>query len=103
MSLRAGLGARGSIVAIGDAVARLILLGHQSFAAGLELVDGNGLDHLSLTGHQVVDTLECVPDTLSELCNLYVVSDISVSRCLPSPNDGVIITSDSVDRYNMFV
>src|SRR5256712_13715947 len=96
MSLRAGLGARGSIVAIGDAVASLILLGHQSFAAGLELGDGNGLDHLSLTGHQVVDTLECVPHTLSELWNLVVVSDLALRRCLPRPNQVVLLPSGEV-------
>src|SRR5206468_6201787 len=56
----------GSIVAIGYAVARLILLGHQAFATGRELVNGNGLDHLSLPGHQALNTRQCVADELAE-------------------------------------
>ena len=93
----AGLGARGSIVAIGDAEARLGLLGHQAFAAGLELVDGDGLDHVSLPGHQDVDTLQCFADALAEPCNLDVVSDIAVRRRLPRPDEGVVLPSESVD------
>src|SRR6516165_1192208 len=53
--LHAGRGSRGSIVAIGNAEARLGLLGHQSFAACIELVDGDGFDHVSLTRHQGFD------------------------------------------------
>jgi hypothetical protein len=53
----AGLGARGSIVAIGDAETRLGLLGDQAFPAGVELIDGDGLDHVSLPGYQHVNTL----------------------------------------------
>src|SRR5262249_21329247 len=44
----ARLGARSSVVAIGDAEARLDLLGHQASPASLQLVDGNSLDQLSL-------------------------------------------------------
>jgi hypothetical protein len=53
----ARLGARGSIVAIGDAETRLGLLGDQAFPAGLELIDGDGLDHVSLPSYQHVNTL----------------------------------------------
>src|SRR5262249_55921237 len=62
--LLAGLSARGSIVAVGDAEASLRLLRHQAFAAALELVDGDSLDHVSLPRHQGVDTLECFPNAL---------------------------------------
>jgi len=103
MSLTAGLGASGSIVAIGDAEARLGLLGHQAFPAGLELVDGDGLDHVSLPGYQHVDTLQSVADALAEPCNLDIVSDVAVRRRLPRPNEGVILPSESVDRCIQFV
>jgi hypothetical protein len=53
----ARLGARSSIVAIGDAEASLDLLRHQAFTASLKLVDGDVLDHLSLPGHQEIDVL----------------------------------------------
>jgi len=56
----AGLGTRGSIVAIGDAETRLGLLGDQAFPADLELVDGDSLDHVSLPGYQHIGTLQCV-------------------------------------------
>src|SRR5262249_50585384 len=44
--LHRGLGARGPIVAVGDGEPGLGLLGHQPIPAGLELVDGDGFDHL---------------------------------------------------------
>src|SRR5215471_7959113 len=102
MSPRVGLSARGSIVAIGDAEARLGLLGGQAFPAGLELVDGDGLDHVSLPGDQDVDTLQCFVDALAEPCNLDVITDITVRRRLPRPNEGVILPSESVNRCIQF-
>jgi hypothetical protein len=50
-SSSARLGARSSIVAIGDAEASLDLLRHQAFTASLKLINGDILDHLSLPGH----------------------------------------------------
>src|SRR6266403_3072645 len=99
----AGLVARSSIVAIGDAEARLHLLRHQSFPAGLELVDGDGLDRVSLPGDQDVDTLHCFVHALAEPRNLDVVSDVTVCRRLPRPNEGIILPSQSVDRRIQFV
>src|SRR5262249_42599904 len=58
------LGARGSIVAIGDAEPRLDLLGHQASPASLKLVDGDVLDHLSLPGLQDFDMLQCAANAL---------------------------------------
>ena len=103
MSPRVGLSARGSIVAIGDAEARLDLLGDQAFPACLKLVDGDGLDHVSLPGYQDFDTLQCVVDALAESCNLDVVSDVTVRGRLPRPNEGVILLTESVDRRIQFV
>src|SRR6516225_477900 len=97
-----GLGARGSIVAIGDAVARLGLLGHQTLSAGLELVDGDGLDHVSLAGHQQVHTLQCVADAFAESCNLQVISDVAVRRRLSRPYEGVVLPSESLDLRIQF-
>src|SRR5215467_4215209 len=98
MSPRVGLGARGSIVAIGDPEARLGLLGGQAFPAGFELVDGDGLDHVSLPGDQDVDTSQCFIDALAEPCNLDVVTDVAVRGRLPRPNEGLILPSESVNR-----
>src|SRR5499425_1739049 len=102
MSPRVGLGPRGSIVAIGDAEASLGLLGGQAFPAGPESVDGDGLDHVSLPGDQDVDTLQCFVDALAEPCNLDVVTDVTVRRRLPRPNEGVILPSESVNRCIQF-
>src|SRR5262249_40276550 len=96
-SPRVRLGARGSIVAIGDAVARLDLLGHQASPASLKLVDGNVLDHLPLAGHQDVDMLQCAANALAEPCNLGIVSDITMRRRLPRPNVGLVSLMESVD------
>src|SRR5262245_52163295 len=93
----AALGTRGSIVAVGDPEARLILLDHQSFTSSLELVDSNGFDHLALTVHQVRDTLLCVTDTLAQLFDLDVVSDVAMRRRLPCPDKGVVLLSEHVD------
>src|SRR5260370_13714697 len=103
MSPRVGLGARGSIVAIGDAETRLGLLGDQAFPAGLELVDGDGLDHVSLSCDQDVGALQCLVNALAEPCNLDVVSDVTVRRRLSRPNEGVILPSESVERCFQFV
>src|SRR5260370_8522118 len=100
---RIGLGARGSIVAIGDAEPRLGLLRNQALLAGLELIGGNGLDHVSLPGDQDVDTLQCLVNALAEPCNLDVVSDVTVRRRLSRPNEGVILPSESVERCIEFV
>jgi hypothetical protein len=78
-------------------------LGDQAFPARLELVDGDGLDHVSLPSYQDFDTLQCVVDALAEPCNLDVVSDVTVRGCLPRPNEGVILTTESVDRRIHFV
>ena len=102
MSPRVGLSARGSIVAIGDAKACLGLLGGQAFPAGLELVDGDGLNHVSLPGDQDVDTLQCFVDALAEPCNLDVVTDVTVRRRLPRPDEGVILPSERVNRRIQF-
>src|SRR5580765_5425563 len=103
MSPRARLGACRSIVAIGDAKARVGLLGDQAFPAGLELVDGDGLDHVSLPGNQEVDTLQCLADTLTQPCDLDVVADVTVGRRLPPSDEGFILPSESVDRCFQFV
>jgi len=103
VSLRAGLDARSSIVTIGHAVARLDLLGYQPFPAGLELVGGDGLDHVSLTRHQSVDTLQCTARALAKLCNLRVVSHIAVRRRLPCPDEGIVLPSESVNLRIQFV
>ena len=100
---RVGLDPRGSIVTIGDAEARLGLLGDQAFPAGLELVDGDGLDHVPLPGYQHVDTLQRVVDALAEPCNLDIVSYIAMRRCLPRPNEGVIPLTESIKRCFQFV
>jgi len=84
VSLRAGLDARSAVVTIGHAITRLGLLGHQSFPACLKLVDGDRLDHVSLAGHQSVDTLQCPTRTLPKLGNLGVVSDIAVCGRQPA-------------------
>jgi len=102
VSPRVGLGSCSSIVAIGNAEARLGLLGGQAFPAGLELVDGDGLDHVSLPGNQDVDMLQCFVDALAEPCNLNVVPDVTVRRRLPRPNEGVILPSQSVNRCIQF-
>src|SRR4051794_27749751 len=94
---------RGSIVAIGDAVAGFILLGHQSFATGRKLVDGNALDQISLTLHQAVDPFLCVANTPAKLCNLRVVSDIALSCCLPRPDKRVVLLGKSFDRRVQFL
>src|SRR5260370_12462001 len=98
MSLTAGLSASSSIVAIGDAEARLGLLGHQAFPAGLELVDGHGLDHVSLPGYQHVDTPQSFADAPAEPCNLVILSAGARPRRLPRPNEGVILPSDGGRR-----
>src|SRR5207237_5532553 len=92
----AGLGARRSIVTSGDAVASLSLLGHQAISAGFELVNGDGLDHVSLLCHQQLDTLQCVVDALAEPCNLRVISDIALRCRLPRSYEGFVLPSDSV-------
>ena len=51
---------RGTVVAVGDRVARLGLLVHQPLPARLELVDGDGLDHVPLPGPHEVDPLQRV-------------------------------------------
>src|SRR5262245_55518511 len=102
MSPRVGLGARSSIVAIGDAKARLSLLGGQALPPVFQLVDGDGLDHVSLPGDQDVDTLQCFVDALAEPCNLNVVTDVTVRRRLPGPNEGVVLPSESVNRCIQF-
>src|SRR5215467_9916315 len=102
MSPRVGLSARGSIVAVGDAEARLGLLGGQAFPAVFELVDDDSLDHVPLPGDQDVDTLQCFVDALAEPCNLNVVTDVTVRRRLPRPNEGVILPSESVNRCIQF-
>src|SRR5258708_9375210 len=85
VSLPAGLGARGSIVAIGDAETRLGLLGHHAFPAGLALVVGAGLDQMPPPGYQHVDTLQCIADALAEPWNLDVVSNEALPPRLPRP------------------
>src|SRR5438093_13175673 len=103
MTLRAGLGARGPIVAVGDGIARLGLLEHEAFPTGLELVDGDGLDHVSLPGHQGLNALQRIADALAEPSDLGVVADIAVRRRLPRPDEGVVLPSESVDMRIQFV
>src|SRR3989442_1779846 len=103
MTLRAGLGARGPIVAVGHGVARLGLLGDQPFPASPELCDGDDLDHVSLPGHQRVDTLQRIAGALAEPPDLGVVADIAVGRRLSRPDEGVVLPSESVDIRIQFV
>src|SRR5262249_44211970 len=99
----ARLGTRSSIVAICDAEARLDLLGHQASPASLELVDGDVLDHLSLPGHQNVDTLQCAANAFAEPCNLGVVAHVTVRRRLPRPDEGLVPSIESVHLSIQFL
>src|SRR5689334_21748348 len=103
MSLRAGLCARSAIVAVSNAVACLRLLGDQALTAALELVNGDGLDHVPLMRHQHVDTLERATGTFAKLCNLGVVSDIAVCSSLPCPDKRLVLLMESVNLTIQFL
>src|SRR5262249_55649463 len=91
------------IVTIGYPVAGLRLLGYQSFPASLELVNGDSLDHVPLTGHQRIDTRQCPLDALAESCNLNVISDVAVRRRLPGPDKSLVLLSESIDLCVQFI
>src|SRR5262249_2591166 len=64
---------------------------------GIELVDGDGFDHASLTVHQVLDTRQGLSDALAKPSNLGVVSNVAVRRRLPRPDKGVVLASQRLD------
>jgi len=74
-------GARGSIVAISDAETRRSA-GRLSVPGGPQAGDGDGLDHVSLPCYQHIDTLAMRRRRARGPCNLDVVSDVTVRRCL---------------------
>ena len=67
------------------------------------MVNGDGLDHVSLLRHQHLDALLCVVDALAELHNLFVIADIALCRCLPRSYEGFVLPGESFHLFVQFV
>src|SRR5215468_7232073 len=66
------------VIAVGDRVARLNLIGLEALPPGVELIDGDRLDEVALPGEQRVDVLQRLTDTRAQPLNRLIVAGVAV-------------------------
>ena len=93
---------RGAVIAVCEGKAGLVLVGFQTFPAHQELLDGNGLQHVALPGHQDVQALECVGNARSQAVDRDLVADVAVRCRLSHPDEGVVLRRQRVYFFVQF-
>ena len=93
MALRLG----GAVVAVGHRVARLSLINLEPRAAGLELVDRDGFDQVTLLRHQLVDGLQRFRSPRAQAADRVPVAHVAMHRGLPRAHELLVLLREHRD------
>src|SRR5215831_7833684 len=70
------------VIAVGDRVASLNLVGLETLTPCIEFVDGDCLDHVTLPGQERIDVLQRLTDTSAQPLDRLVIAGVAVHRRL---------------------